>query len=333
MVGLEYLRVFFMISVVSFHAGLTSEWAAIVQGDAKVRANLFDVISYNLQSVAVPCFFIISNFLFCLKPISHGRLISRLIRLVSLYLFWVSLMVYHYRPEIHFTLTGLAAFLVSGGHTFYYFLAVLILLSPVTFFLQKLRGKALLFSGILSALTLFGTMVWLQQDYYFATHMNHCIVTSYAMVPLCSVLLARYCEKIQSSERIARHWGLGLIGIGIVTAAIEWKFSAPGELLDSYRMWLPKHARFSLYFLASALVVFAIRINNKPGKILSYLSKNSLGIYCLHGFCVGEIVAFSKNILSSSIPIAGTAFGCILTVVSCSMVSEFLRRALQRRLV
>lgn len=333
MVGLEYLRVFFMISVVAFHSGLATEWAARLQGDAVVRANIFDVISYNLQSVAVPTFFIISNFLFCLKPINRERLTARLVRLASLYVFWVSLMVYHYRPDIDFSVMGLASFLVSGGQTFYYFLAVLILLSPATLLVQKLHGRDMLICGVVSALALLGTMIWLQQDYYFATHLNHCIVTSYALVPLCAVLLSRSCEKIQSSERFAMRWGLGLIGMGVVLALIEWQFAAPGELLDSYRMWLPKHARFSLYLFASALVIFAMRVQRKPSKFMSFLSRNALGIYCLHGFCVGEIVVFSRKAVAHWMPAAGTAIGCILTVACCAVAAEFLRQAFKRRLI
>jgi surface polysaccharide O-acyltransferase-like enzyme len=333
MIGLEYLRVFFMISVVAFHAGLAAEWAVRLQGNAIVSANIFDVISYNLQSVAVPCFFIISNFLFCLKPINRDRLIIRIIRLASLYVFWVSLMVYHYRPDIDFTIFGLASFLVSGGQTFYYFLAVLILLSPVTFLVQKLHGTALAICGVVSALTLLATMVWLQQNYYFARNMNHCIVTSYALVPLCSVLLARSCDTIQSSDRFAMKWGLGLIATGVVIALVEWQFAAPGELLDSYRMWLPKHARFSLYFFASSLVIFAIRIRSEPSRLIGFLSKNSLGIYCLHGFCIGKIIAFTKNYLPQSMSSMGIAIGCILTLICCAAASEFLRCVLKRRLI
>lgn len=333
MVGLEYLRVFFMVSVVAFHAGVVTEWAVRWQGDANVRANVFDVLSYNLQSVAVPCFFIISNFLFCLKPINRERLTARLIRLFSLYLFWVSLMVYHYRPEVNFSPAGIIRFFVSGGETFYYFLAVLILLSPVTFLVQKLHGAAMLCCGVISALALLATMIWLQQNYYFAQNMNHCIVTSYALVPMCAVLLARHRDKIQSSARLAKYVGFSLVGAGIVASLIEWQFAAPGEYLDSYRMWLPKHARFSLYLFASALVIFAMRVSSKPGRFMSFMSKNALGIYCLHGFCIGEIVVLSRKVMAHWMPAAASAVGCILTVACCAAAAEFLRRALKRRLI
>jgi surface polysaccharide O-acyltransferase-like enzyme len=333
MVGLEYLRVFFMISVVAFHSGLSTELAIYMQGGENVHVNIFDVISYNLQSIAVPCFFIISNFLFCLKPISRERLTSRLKRLASLYIFWVALIVYHYRPEVEYSLMGLTCFLVCGGQSFYYFIAVLILLSPVTFLVQKMHGRSFLIAASVSALVLLSTIVWLQQDYYFARNLNHCIVTSYALVPLCAVLLSRYYRLIQSSEKFALQCGLALIFAGVVLAYSEWQFAAPGEVLDDRRFWLPKHARFSLYLFASALVIFAIRIRSEPSRLIGFLSKNSLGIYCLHGFCIGKIIVFSKKFLPQSMSSMGIAIGCILTLICCAAASEFLRSALKRRLI
>jgi len=80
-------------------------------------------------------------------------------------------------------------------------------------------------------------------------------------------------------------------------------------------------------------VLASLGIKKPIGGIGAFFARNTLGIYCLHPFVLMGCVKFATRILGGRAPGWEIPFGLVLLLIGCALVSEFLRRAFQSRLV
>lgn len=132
--GFYFLRAIFSIIVVALHADLFN----LLSGKLKLD-ELSNILTANVGYLAVPVFFQISLFLFCLKRNELGEFYfikKRLPKLTYLYLFWTILIIILniFFKEKRIILGQMffenpLEFIISGGYTPYYFFFSLIFLT------------------------------------------------------------------------------------------------------------------------------------------------------------------------------------------------------------
>lgn len=322
-----------MISVITGHANLTVTWAANLEQILGPGPNFWDYFYFNIQSIAVPTFILISSLLFCLKPVTWARTRSRLQKLACLYLFWVGAWTYYTKPTFEMTPLGLLEFLLRGGGWLFYFIAVLILMTVQTFVIARLSRRGLAIAFVLCALILLGTecyvgthLRWVKGSYYW-------LPSCFALIPCFAVWLSTRSSRFATDPGTRWRWAITFLVVCVVAAVVEWQFAAPREVLDMSRRWVPKHARFSIQFGALAVVVLSLGIRRQPGRLVTFLARNSLGIYCLHGFMIGGFLRAADSVLGNRFPLLAIPAACLAVIAFCSLVSEFLRRAFRHRLL
>ena len=98
-IGIDYLRAFFSICVVAWHMG-TIRRSSIFNKELYLNHNftLSDFINFYVLLLAVPVFFIISNYLFLRKPTEWAVCYQYLKRIIKLSIFWpVSYEIFKYQ--------------------------------------------------------------------------------------------------------------------------------------------------------------------------------------------------------------------------------------------
>lgn len=331
--GFDYLRVCFMVSVITGHANFAVTWAANLEQHIGQGPNFWDCFYFNLQSIAVPTFILVSNLLFCMKPVTKERTLARLQKLACLYIFWVGAWVYYTKPHVEMQALSLLEFFLRGGGWLFYFIAVLILMTMQTAFIAGLsrKGQAIAFG--ICTLIFIGTVWYISMDYRWAKGAYYWVPTCFVLIPCFAVWLSRKLPQFASDPKARWRWALLLLAVSFVAALMEWRFAAPPGLMDEARKWLPKHARFSIQFASLAVVILSLGIHRQPGPVVRFLARNSLGIYCLHGFVIGGFVRAAQGVLGDRFPLLVIPVACFFVIVACALVAEFLRRAFRHRLV
>lgn len=331
--GFDYMRVFFMVSVIAGHVNLITGLAAQRAGEIGPGPNFWDHFYFDVQSTAVPSFILISTLLFCVKPVTWESTLKRLTKLGYLYIFWVSAWIVHSKPILKPGVLGLIELTLRGGGWLFYFIAVLILMTLLTAGISALKGRGRLLGYAVSVGAFLATVLWVSHDHHWTKGSYYWVPTCFALLPCFALWLAPRMESLIEDRASRLRLAAGLLACGVVAALVEWHFSAPGSLIDESRKWVPKHARFSIHFDAAMIVVLSLGIRCKPGWIVSFLARNALGIYCLHGFIVGGVVKGVGLVLGGRFPALLLPLGIVATVCVCSLGAEFLRRAFRERLV
>ena len=331
--GFDYLRVCFMLSVISTHANLVISWAVDLEKYVGLGPNFIDFFYLHIQSAAVPTFILLSSFLFCSKPVTWSRTRSRLKKLSFLYIFWVSAWVYYTRPVVEMNFLSILELVLRGGGWLFYFIAILILMTIQTAVIAVVSKKWQLFALGLCALILLVTEWYLTSNYRWMVTYYYWLPNCFVLLPSFAVWLSQNKTCFTTDSRTRWRWVLLLLTASIIAGLIEWHFSAPRELIDEARRWLPKHARFSIQFTALAIVIIGLGIRRQPGVIVKFLARNALGIYCLHGFVIGGFVKASRIIVGEYLPVLVIPLACVGVTVACALASEFLRKAFQHRLI
>lgn len=335
--GFDYLRVFFMVSVIVGHANLVKGWAEDRAARVGPGPNLWDYFYFHLQSCAVPAFVLVSMILFLLKTPTWERTRARLTNLGYLYGFWVGAWVLYTKskPE-HPGIPGIIEFLLRGGNWVFYFIAVLIICTWLGWVAGNLSRRGRWVGLGLATAALGGTYGWLLQNDRWVHSHYYWVPTCFTMMPFVAALMVPHLETLRGSPSVRWKWIGIFVGLAILAALWEWRHALPAEVLDEERRWIPKHARFSIQFGALAMVLLAIGVKAKPGRVISFLSRNALGTYCLHPFVLGGFVKGTAAVLGKYLPqwqSASIVLGCAVLIVCCSFATEFLRRAFRHRLV
>lgn len=322
-----------MISVISGHANLTVTWAANLEKTMGPGPNIWDYFYFQVQTIAVPTFILISNLLFCLKPITRERIKNRLIKLSYLYIFWVGVWVYYTKPVIETNAWSIAQFLLRGGGWLFYFIAVLILMTLQTGIMAMIPKRGKIAVALISILTLLGTECYLTTDYRWIKDYYYWLPSCFVLLPCFAVWLSPRLPYLRENARSRWRLFFVFLALSLIAALIEWHFAAPHDLLDEYRRWIPKHARFSPHLGAMAVVIACLGVHSQLGVVMRFLARNSLGTYCLHGFMIGGFVKMSDALIGKRFPSLVIPLGCLGVILFCAIAAEFLRRAFRHRLI
>jgi fucose 4-O-acetylase-like acetyltransferase len=318
--GFDWLRAIFIFFVLLMHMNFTQTMSMCIS-----HATVFDMLNYNVFCLAVPGFLLMSSYLIVTNCITKDLFEKKIKNIISLYLFWVGawVLVTKSKPEV--SMLGIPEFLLRGGGWAYYFFAVLIINSLITLIIQRWNSKAVLF-GLIFSLILIQTMfhaicnhqrIWVNKDNYW---WPLCFIS----IPFVATLFSRHQKILLEKKYLWRIVAILLIIAMLLFSVIEWK-NCEMDISLQRRAFLPEYLRVSLVFGATLLLMLALRINYVP-KIVKWISKNSLGIFCLHVFILKMIATIVQSSISNYSVAA--LLSAVIIIFVCGITSELIRTIL-----
>jgi hypothetical protein len=318
--GFDFLRAIFSIAIVADHTDVFT--LATIYGVSSIT----DLLYANFSYIAVPVFFQISLFLFFLKSekVEFNEFVqNRMIRLISLYLFWVISLVLF---KLFFkeggagmsklgslSIRGWIEFIVSGGNSPFYFFFSLIFVTTLAALLVLFFKKTGRYSRKI------GVSYWL----FFIS----CIlIFSFSIIdPILTIIYVgnRESSIILTVSNIVS-WNYNPLNFlpYIFTATIAVQEFDRGKLNQmssrlKFKLWslfalfliftllewllldrLIHYSRLSLVFGSWLLLYLALLSTYKAPDVVSFISEYSLGIYAIHLFFTHVFFADNPNFLT-----------------------------------
>lgn len=324
--GFDWLRVFYTLCVLLMHTNAAQAFSA-----GFVGISCYDWIQYNLLCLAVPGFLLISNFLTLEKCKSSSDFISKIKASLGLYAFWVAAWILVTKSTPELSLQGVIVFFMRGGGWAYYFFFAYFFTNLLCWGICNWSNKKLVVFLTTALFLVFTSFLVLRSynDRSGETIVTYWWPISFIGIPFVASLFVRYKNILLNDQRIWFIWMVTSLLLYAFFAVFEWRFANLGTF-DSSRSFLPEYLRVSLLFGTSLLLLFSLRIKN-TSKLIHFLSKNSLGIFCFHVFWLGGLHKFSSRIfVDDRYSAIATA---MLAVVAGSICAEGFRYLIKFRLV
>jgi peptidoglycan/LPS O-acetylase OafA/YrhL len=327
-IGIDYLKAFFSVCVVLVHLGLISPF--IIFNQDAYSEHIFtisDFINFYILFLAVPVFFLISNYLFFLKPEDGAVLFTYIKRIGKIAIFWIVLFnMFNYQGwEIIQCLPkspqDLIIFSLSGAKTNYWFFITLIGLTAITHFSKRLNVFYVLTLFLITTLlvTMLPVLSVATGNSFLVAHWHPLNFLPY---PFAAILVFRIARleraTIKPSYRI-------LFGLIILLVAIaDWTFYVNTGFLFAKTYSIPPYSRPSLVLIAMLVLLVAIKSNPKINRFILFMSNNSLSLYCLHPFFLLPAQRFSGGNLF---------FSLLLVLLFSYLTAIILKRFIQQDLI
>jgi len=254
--GFDYLRCFACVAVVAIHCAVLESW----------DTGLSRVIGRNVLMLAVPVFLLMSLYLFNEQGYP---LKQRLTRYVWLYLFWVGLYTFAFGgwatlggAVSHHNVGGFLGYILTGGHSLYYFLVALIFLTFISYALRELPSKVLVVA-LVASVALIAALSGREVGHPTV----YLVFVPFVPLPFVALLASR--------GSVSLPW-IGVIAVLSLTAAlIEWHYN-----LDA------SYSRASVIGFSTVLFLLALRVKKAAPMSIVALADCSLGVYCLHVYFI-----------------------------------------------
>ncbi len=249
-----------------------------------------DVFNFYGIILSVPIFFIIACYLMAKRPRDRAYLWAYLKRIGKLTVFWVILLKVFQSSGwdivdlLPTDLSGLFAFVLSGGRSLYYFFVSLILLTIIVYCSKRLATTWIVILFVLSTVILTALPVvslwtgWFRLSIFWNP-------LNFFPYPFAAILIWRWVQ----SDRPTRSWVGLIVGLAVLSAGsavLDWTVLVDKGFFNIQRYALPGFARPALVFIAMAMLLLAIRLPLKPLAPVTFMAKYSLALYCLHPFFI-----------------------------------------------
>jgi len=285
------LRAIASICIVTIHLGYI--FPSSIFDPVSFRAHRIatsDIVNFYILLLAVPLFFIVSNYLFSGKIYDTAYLIRRVIWYLKLSLFWsVTLLFFRYagrKAAVVFPsnlFEGLE-FILRAGRTPYYFFISLSIMTVIAHFAKKLSTKYLFICTILSiGVVSFAPLLVIR------THLT-ALTTFWSplnFIPYPFIALVIHRLNLGGhSGQLYRAVIPACLALGIILAIMDWTVYPDEVFFFQSRFAIPAYMRPSLVFLGTGIFLASIHWTRWNNRCLSFMSENSLSLYCLHPFFV-----------------------------------------------
>lgn len=323
--GFDWLRAMFIAFVVSMHLNLTQEMAGQTVG-----ITIPDLVFSQIFCTAVPGFLLIAVFLQFVKKPDAMAVRNHLSGIFYLYAFWVSAWILLTRARPEPSLFGLVRFILQGGGWAYYFFTLLILVQLQRILICNWPNRWLGAGLAASLLTIAGIFWWMALDGHSWMRVpTYWWPISILPIPFAAGLLARHHALICRSSR---HWAILVAGCIVAsggTAVWEWSLAGPSGR-DPMRSFVPEYLRLSPLLLVVAFVLMALKLKHSP-RVIGFISRNSLGIFCLHVFVLRGVQDRISGLIPNPVTASFITLGVILFGIG--LVTELVRKVFKSRLV
>jgi surface polysaccharide O-acyltransferase-like enzyme len=296
-VGIDYLRAIFSIAVVAVH--LDYVFTSAIFDKFAYSTHTFgwsDFVNFYVLCLAVPVFILISTYLYSLKPTDTTALVRRLGRIARLLVFWsLAYQIffftgYGFLKEVPRDRDGLAVFLLTAGNTVYYFFIALALVTVATHYAKRwpsgvVWGLFAITTVVVGVLPVAHRLLRPEDQATAVRFLDlHANPLNFLPLAFAGVGLARItrAEANPVLDRIA----LGAAVLAAACAILDWTVYIDPLFFTINRFAIPAYTRPSLIFLAVAMLVLAIRCRVAGNRIVGFMARHSLAVYCLHPFFV-----------------------------------------------
>jgi Acyltransferase family len=316
--GFDFLRAIFSISIIAYKTKLFYLPTLLVSN--RFTHFLSDyLLSGIVGAIAVPVFLQISLFIFDIKSSKVGSryfLKNRLPRLISLYLFWVSLITAYdiifidknlVAEENFSSLKKMILFVVSGHSTPYFFffsLIVVTICSEILMFSFKKINQAQKFR--LSYFLLIVSCAWVFACSTLDPIISYLGLKSSALDLINNLLKWDYnplnflpyvfaaaitsqeysSGKIKTFNKFINQKLICLFGLAVIFFVLEWILTSNNLLIQVDQAPLDHYMRLSLLFGSWFLLYLSLLFKRKAPDIIKAISSLSLGIYGFHVFFI-----------------------------------------------
>jgi len=291
---------------------------------------LSDFLNFHILLAIVPLFIFISCFLIVYKKPNKEHMVKRSFELLILTIFWTVLLKiwetgYHAMWELVPTnFASLVLLFIRSGNTIYYFFISLIICNIITFYACRLSFRSNVILLILCALLLFSLPV-------IAIRFNQPIIAAFynplnfVVYPFAAVVIYTLIVERKIPKSVL--YPILLIG-AIIFSVLEWKFFTNVIFLRFQGFGIPAYARVSLLFISTFfIVVFYYYTPKRNSKVINYMARNSLALYCLHPF-------FLKVRLAERFGLEGLPLrivNVIIIVLLCYVIADILRAKILKK--
>ncbi|MCQ2451383.1 MAG: acyltransferase [Clostridia bacterium] len=329
--GITYLKAFLPLLVIACHARPFGESLYSVT-PLPNSPSFNDSLFVNVFSLAVPIFFIISLYLY-LKKRSRSENVgsvfkARIIYLAVLFLVVRGIYLIFGIGNLWVSKRGMVRnvyhLVFGGGDTLLYYLEALIfliiLLEIVIRVFSKLNIQKTkiycIFAAVLTVLII---------AFYFVPFASLKVEALRFFSPICFlpyVFIALIFDKLKDKPKI---WQLSaLLGLGIISAIIEWRFLPDTLFLQSgYQVALSLYGRPSVVLISAVIFGFSLYITEKPSKVIEFMAAISLDVYLTHQIVIKYVYGEVSN------PAVGYLLVTVITY-ALSAVIYFVKNYLKK---
>ena len=273
--GFDYLRALFSFFVLAMHHQLFN----IIDGNyaaAGYTITLGKIVVFNIFTLAVPGFLMISLFLFIKKKRSTlaGNL-KRLKPVLALYIFWVALWILIRRQTPEPGFIRFILFLVRGGYSVFYFFFTLLCLQLLACLLMNLNPRI---NWVLLVLSLLANYI------YPRLNMVHpCFRILVAYYNPLSFLPCLFAAQllVYYENKIHQYFSLLLVVLGVLflaATALEWLTLVHPHHLQILIAPFPTNARPSPAIGTVLLFIIALNVKQAVPRPIKIISNFSLGL-------------------------------------------------------
>lgn len=291
-IGFDYLRIGFSISVVIWHmGGLGKSGIFDITGLNTHTFELSDLLNFHILLLAVPSFILLSSYLFELRCQSTQYFINRLIKYTFLFVFWVFAInlfnhgINFYKDFINSMHSNAFLFILKGCRTIYYFFLCLIFTTIIAFFVMQIRKKIVFGLGIIYVIYVVCLPI-------YCIKFNIPILCSFYNplnfwgYPIVAAIIKEINKKYSSSLKEIFLISIIFIAAGVSFSLYEWKYLCNTIFFQIQSFAFPAYIRMSSCLFSGALVLIFSQNLFKDNRLIHELSDNSIALYCLHPFII-----------------------------------------------
>jgi hypothetical protein len=316
--GFDYAKVIMSLFVVIWHMhGIEKSLIFSKENFQQHSFSLSDLLNFNILLIAVPCFIFMSNYLYATKIAHIKILLHRLKRIAVLLAFWTFAIIIwqdgqkgleQLQPE---SLPSLINIILTAGHTIYYFFISLIITLTLTHSLLRLSNGWLI-AGMLISLALLAYLPFLTKTYNIYSLSAFWNPLNFTPYSFAAVIIARHHHLLMPIR-----YKLTFIAIMLycLTTIFEWHYLTGRIFFDGQGYGIPAYTRTSLFWGVIAIAVISLNPCIKAPKLILFMSRYSLALYCLHFFLMGSISRFTATLSSNH---ALTTWSAIIFVIILS---------------
>jgi peptidoglycan/LPS O-acetylase OafA/YrhL len=324
--GIDYLRAIMSVFVVVWHMG--GGGRSLIFSTERYLDHVFtlsDLVNFHLLLLAVPIFLLVSNYLYACQPANTQMLCKRIKRIMILLTFW---------PPVYIATTqgidglvnlipdraGTLIILVFGaGNTIYYFFVCLLFSTLITHIALRLTPASQLVAGIASVVFVAG-LPWLTISSGFFLLSAYWSPLNVIPFSFAAVLVAQNRAFIQSNKIVLL---VISVALSVLLSVMEWHYAVGGVFFRGQGFAIPAYTRTSLLFASLAILILALDERIKSNRIVNFMAKYSLALYCIHPFLIKPVQSFVSTFVQTT---SLFAFSSIVFVIIFSyMLSLMLR--------
>ena len=265
--------------------------------------SLFDFINFHVLLLAVPTFIFISIYLYSQRINNLRSLKKRATRLLALLVFWpIAYILYRGGISGLFSIfpdsiVDLIYVTLRAGHTIYYFFVSLLICLCCAYFLRKINPKAqlVLFSVSVLSLPLAAKVAQVTDISILAAYWSP---LNFLPVSIAAIVFARYEGQILRNRMV---FSMLAFILCVLFSVLEWRFLTGSVFFRGNDYAMPAYTRSSLVFAVMLIFGLVLGLKSKPGKIVRFMSKYSLGLYCVHIFFI-SIGSWLMEVIPTQFP-------------------------------